>query len=287
MQDGGGLYYMSSSFMIDTLIGLPDYFGDRYAWSLDEYLEMEQNLPEGTIMRNYIDRMTLIEDMSAYYMDKTVDWEAGTCRFDSEAYISILDYCVSIRTPGPVSADNDVLVNGMFLCSPNLLEGKTRLEQVWTLFPWTLAAEDKFAGQALSWIGYPTFDGGCGSRVQLSNRVSVCADSENADGCWAFLKFLLTWESAENSLKWNGLPVYRPLFDEVVSLAAQDEKMTIEDGERLAAFAAQLTYIPPATHELYGIVRDEAEKLLNGTRNSRETSAAIQSRAALYVMERS
>lgn len=273
--------------MVDTLVGLPEYFGDRYAWTLDEYLQMERTLPNGTIMRNGIDRADLIQDLSAYYLDATVDWAAGTCSFDSKDYISILDYCMDIKTPAPVSSDNTVIANNMLLCSPNLLEGKTRLEQVWTLFPWSLATEDAYAGQPLSWIGYPTFDGSCGSRIQLSNRVSICTGSENADGCWEFLKFLLTYESAEDSLKWNGIPVYRPVFNEVVRLAVKDEKMTAADGERFADFAAQLTYIEPATGEIYRIVKDEIEDLLSGDRDSAATAKAIQSRAALYVSEHS
>ncbi len=81
------------------------------------------------------------------------------------------------------------------------------------------------AGCALSFIGWPTIDGSCGSDIILTDPVGIVAQSEHTDGSWTFIKYMI--QNTEESDQ-NGLPVYRPLLETMCEAAKEDSALPVK-----------------------------------------------------------
>ena len=119
-------------------------------------------------------------------MQRSIDWQAGKCDFESAEFISLLETAGQI-TEHPETTE----FTGYTPPEEQLRTGETYVEAVHVGSVTALRDFEERVGQALSFVGMPTPDGSNGSVVDLSQPVGVLAGGEHPDGCAAFLKFLL------------------------------------------------------------------------------------------------
>lgn len=181
-----GIYYISGAFNFETLVGRYSDFGDRYGWTLSEYMSIEETLPDDIETIHNMTKESFINCIVSRYIRTAVDWNERTCNFNTPEFIKLLEAGNRIReTP-------ENLNNMSFGYGPTKVGEGTRVASLsWVETVWKLAYEERMAGCKLSFIGWPTVDGSCGSDVYLIEPVGIVSQAENVDGCWEFVKYIL------------------------------------------------------------------------------------------------
>ena len=213
----GSMYVASGEFFFETLVGLPSRFGNQYGWTLQDYL---QNQPSQMIFkRSQHDQRGLSERDSGTLHTDGCGLGEWTLLFRlRRLYRNSASKCPNSRKPESASGIS-------FATAIRSWKGKWVAALSWVNTVWKLAYEEKMAGCALSFIGWPTIDGSCGSDIILTDPVGIVAQSEHTDGSWTFIKYMI--QNTEESDQ-NGLPVYRPLLETMCEAAKEDSALPVK-----------------------------------------------------------
>lgn len=286
LQVDGGVYFMSSSFNIMTLVARYSEFGDRKGWTLEEYLQIEKKLPKGANTMYNTTRENFLRRLSARYLDAGVDWSAGTCDFESEEFYSILEASKRIdENP----EEKNLKEAGFIYPSVRVATGALVAVTTWVENIGKLAFEEKMAKSKLSFIGWPSVDGSCGSDIYLSQPLGICAESDNIEGSWEFLKSMLKGANPDD---YGKIPVYKPILQTQIERAQKDESflgimITEEDTNRFMSLLSEIESIGLYDETILSIIEEEASGYFAGVRGAEEAAKLIQSRVSLYLSERS
>ena len=278
------LYCVTSSYYVETAAGLSSLFDKDTGVSLDEYLDLQSRF-SGDIMYN-VTRESFLRSQLYRYTTYSVDWDAGTCDFESEEFLKILNSIQKIReNPAPENSfEVDITPPGQRLKNHSLILSACFVDKVTSLA--RLEAE---TGEPLCFVGFPTPDGKGGTRLLPRNLIGMCSLGQK-DDAWSFIKYVLT-QDAEN-WKDSGIPSPRKLLEDQIGKAlspAQDgeEKLpfTQADAEKLYAFLDTAVYYGTPAEEVMRIVMEEAAPYLAGDKSAEETAHVIQSRVSLLAAE--
>ncbi len=211
-----------------------------------------------------------------------VDYEKGTCNFDTELFAKILN--TAKRYSEKASMDSPAVVGfrqaaplGAFVSTRRLQEqGKTALGGIFDdgIFPMSLSGD----------------------------LLAINADSANPEGCGEFLSFLLQEEAQRNmqSVTRVALPAHRGVFEErqrhELEWSGRSEPVTdtnfVSHGECTQEDAAEqlelmesLRALPMDTQHMQNIIWDEAKEYLEGIRPMEAVIDHINNRVQLYLNE--
>lgn len=284
LEKDGKLYFVTDTFSLDTAAGLYSRFGDSYGWSLDKYLEIQSQY-SGEVMYN-ITRDRFLQNMVYRYATGAVDWENGTCSFDNQEFIHLLDSVAKIReNPEPEnSADLDFTPAGRRLKEETLIAAVWYIDNVAEM-----AAAEAEAGEKLSFIGWPTPDGSGGNILSSSRLAGICSKG-NREGAWEFIKFILK-KGMEEVPGW-GLSTNRRVLEKQIEQAKEDyqsgrSKVPFDDeyAQRLYDLIDHCVYYGNASDKVVDIVMEEGAAFLAGAKTAEETAKVIQSRVGILVAE--
>ena len=270
------IYYLDNCFFFETMLGKYDTFGDRFYWTLSEYLEMEKTLPPEVMTWYNITKESFLKQVASRYIRIAIDWKNGTCDFNNADFIGILEAASRIRDT-PEDPNNMVFGYG-----PTMLgQGMIATSMSYCTDVAHLAYEERMAGCKLSFIGYPTVDGSCGTYATLRSPIGIIK-GQNTEGCWEFLKFYVLHYD-------RGLPVYRPYFEQAIETAKAaekpEERMTEDDAVRLRELVSSIENVTIYDNNARNIIIEEAMAYLNGSKTAQEAAKQIQSRVSIYVAE--
>ena len=279
MRSLGGVFLLGSNVTVDTLIAQQSRFGDRYAWSLQEYLEIEATEDPSVWIIYNITHDILLREVGQRYSRSAINWEVGECDFDNAEFVALLDACSRIQEKPEMPGNELVGLGASFVAEGKLITAESMTDQVYTL-----ARDEAFAGEKLSYIGWPTIDGSCGTDVRFQHPVGIVSKSEHVEGCWAFIKYLLQ----EIPVRY-GIPVYKPrLLDEIDKAKNSEEpyeRMTDEQGEHLLDLLDHIENLAIYDETVTEILLSESESFFAGRRSAEETAELIQSKVSLYLSE--
>lgn len=313
----GKLYHVFQDFQIATVKGARSVVGDRMGWTLEDMLAAWETMPEGCLLFSpSMSRATMLNYMLRNNLDKLVDWAAGQCHFDSEEFKALLEFCSLFPAQGIDSAEDpsDLMAAGRQMLSVDTIFDLEKIQ-----------LDEAIFGGAVSYIGYPTLDGSCGSSFSpgMTPDLAMSASCKDKEGAWAFIRQLLLsrYEGMSfdnhplNSLPVNKVdfewikekymtPVYRlgpdgePLKrkdgslieDSTTSLGSGNVRVNVyattqEQFDQIMALYNAVDRMSAYDETLAGIVSERAEAYFDGTRSLEETVKLIQSSASLYINE--
>lgn len=282
LETDGKLYYAGNRFILETAAGLYSRFGSSRGWTLEEYLDIQEETG-GEMMYN-VTKESFLRSIVLRYAARNVDWEAGTCSFDTEEFIHILNSVNQIReSPQPENGEGDGTPMRV-----QFQEG-TRVAALCAVGNIDIIAMlEMNLGEKLSFIGYPTADGEGGTTLDFYNLMGICSRG-NADGAWEFMKYVLT-KGAEN--KMMGLSSNREVLEEQLDNARRAYEngesqvpFDEEDAQIIYQLINQAAFYGKASQRVVDIVMEEAAPFLNGSKTAQETAWVIQSRVSIYVAE--
>ena len=95
-EQDGKLYRVFDSFGISTVIGSRKVVGDDVSWTLADLRAALASMPEGcTIFGEGDIKDQMLSSVLSSNLDSYVDWDNGTCSFDSDAFKAALEFCNS------------------------------------------------------------------------------------------------------------------------------------------------------------------------------------------------
>jgi ABC-type glycerol-3-phosphate transport system substrate-binding protein len=303
-------FSVAQSFTVNALVGKESLLGEKSDWRFSELVALcdEHNIPY-LFSPNYLpNREMFINTLVLYSLDSFIDYDTGTCNFDSPDFIEMLEY--ALKYPEVRSSEApDVLINRSVT---DLREGNALFENSnLSDFRSMVFAEQKF-GEPIAFIDYPNGRGVTGLSVNPRNEMSIVSGAENPDGAWEFMKYVLTKGYIENDeYTGSSFPTVQSRLDARAANVTKKSYIT-DTGERIDNDGFDYTtggiqyFIKPLTDEqvkkvyaqidrvtsierldinLINILRDDVTAYLNGSKSAAETAAMIQNRASTYMAE--
>ena len=283
----GGIYVIGDSFDIFTMAARESDFGQRYGWTLEEYRQIDAGLREDQMCMYNLTRDSFMDNIIARYVRSAVDWTGSSCDFDNPEFVELLRTVLELRET-PEDPNNMVFGPG----EPRVAAGEQTTVAVFAMYVSSLAESEQMAGCPLSFIGWPTPDGSCGSDASLNTELAICSLSRRQEGCWELIKYMLMNANTDRGIM-PGYPLlmYRPALEESIAKAMADEeaqvKMTRADADKLLEFLDAIENLNEYDSAIMDIIKSECQAMFAGDKTPEETAKLIQSRASLYVAEQS
>ena len=315
MELDGKLYAACAGFAVNTAVGASSVVGDTPGWTYDDYYAALATMPEGCDGFDIgVDRDTMLEACLALDMTDYVDWAAGTCSFDSEDFVKVLDFC----KPFP---DASYYENYEYTAEDSpanrVAQGKQMLcVATFSSTDFFYMDYDKVFGGQATCIGFPT-NKGVGNTLAMLESYAMSSSCHNKEAAWQLLRGFLT---EEYQMEGNYLPTNQKTFEKQLEKAmkveyekdANGNYLLDENGERIpvsrgSVYDGMETYniyattprqaqmlrdvIASATKmmdydtSIINIVKEEAAAYFAGQKTAQEVCKLIQSKVNIYINE--
>ena len=320
----GGLYILFQRVTIFTLTGRESVVGDRYSWTMEDVMEVLNEMPEGsTILRYNMTRRDAFFNLLRFSLDRFVDWEAGECHFDSQGFLDLVQFLENmpdeVDYEDPVEAEEEV--------RRRIRNGRQMLEGMMIDWQDSVGYSDAIWQERAAFPGYPTADGSSGSFFYpLGTILSMSSVCRHKDAAWEYIRWLLKPRVSKSQpvtifmnipvsmhdyelLIWGELrqhyrsAEFMGILEDPTILQKTDyplfsyrhfnygppvnlmRLLTEEDTQRYESLINHTTLLYWPDDELSGIVWDSLGPYFAGDWTLDHTIDIIQSRATLYVNE--
>lgn len=307
----GKLLFLTPSFHVSLIVGRASRTEKPDSWSMEDvYWLTEENPEQNRLLDDGTDYELNTYDYllerfcSDYYLDRFIDWEKGTCSFDSPEFSRLLLW---VGEHGTESPDRSGTATRFY--EERLIPEEALLLEasVGTDFRY-IGRWEVLLGEEIRLMGYPTADGRGSVRCSVSSPLGIVSSSEEKEGAWEFMEYYL---SRQHDRYAEGLPARKSQLRKIADRACKRE---ISDGrepgplghmvlgeESIPYYApseeqvdrllclieeADFTPVSDAEKSIISIVTEEAENYYGGVRNLEDTAEIIQNRVGLLLQER-
>lgn len=319
LSDDGKLYQVADSFNIQTAACNGSVAQGRTSWTLEEMLEALNSLQPGAGIFGETDtKADMLTQCLSYNLNNFMDWNTGTCSFDSQAFIDILNFANSFPDEAPANYDWETAESEY----SRLMTGKQLMNTIYLGSFEEIQVQAAYHGGDVAFIGFPTSGSGSGSCFTLNTAMAISATCAAPDAAWAFVRQLLLEETQTSGYIW-GFPSNRHAFEAAVeqAMTAQYEidpatglpMVDPETGEKIEisnsgygigddfmidvysmkqneydAFMAlyeSCGNLHTSDDSVMDIIAEEAAAFFAGQKTAEATAAMIQDRLGLYMAE--
>lgn len=303
----GKMYYVTSSFNVNTLTASAKVVGTTKGWTFDD---MKKLLDEkGSSARPFYaqSKESMLYSFAGSATSDFVDWSTGECSFDSQDFKSILEICNrGTAEEEEWSEDSESY--------PSQIQSGKILFETGSISVDELQMYEAIFGGDITFIGYPAEDKE-GSYFTLGNSMGIYSKSKVKDGAWEFLRTIMTKEyqgkQVSTSYMWN-LPSRKDAMDLKFEIVTATEKFTDEYGTEhepmnyTSGFDDMEYQVKPLTQkqvdqfmdlvnstkkiggwneDIMNIIIEESKAYFQGDKGLDETADLIQNRVKTYVNE--
>lgn len=307
----GKLLFLSSSFGMRLIVGRNSQTEKLDNWSMEDvYRLMEENPEQNRLLddgsdyeRNTYDH--LLEDFcSGYYLEKFIDWDKGTCSYDSPEFSRLLLWVGEQGTESPGgSGTSGRIYEYRYIPKEALLLEVSVSSSFQDIGEWQV-----LVGEDICLMGYPTADGKGSVSCEAHSPLGIVGSSEEKEGAWEFIEFYLSRQQSRWSA--TGLPTRKSRLQKLADQACKQEMFDNGEprptgymglGEEMIPYyapsqdqveqllrlieEADFTPASDAEENIIRIVTEEAENYYGGVRSLEDTTAVIQNRVGLLLKE--
>ncbi|MBR4760674.1 MAG: extracellular solute-binding protein [Lachnospiraceae bacterium] len=303
MESDGKLYYASSEYLIQGIVGNSEVVGDVSALSMQDVNAIEQK----TGTRLYAPTSTaasVLTWLTSGKYDDYIDYSTGKCSFDSQQFIDLLDYANTYpkEEPEDIAYDLELLVSGDVAFASM---GAMNFEDVEYY-------EKVFDGKEVFTAAPPSKDGGL--VISPNECMTIYAKSKNADGAWDFMRRFLMRDHYSKMLRVyiSGMPLRKDCFEDAAKVVTATDKWTDSYGnkmtpisgsrgvgdysmelgpltesqvEKMKGLIGRVTTVHDPDEAIDGIISEEAGALFAGQKSAKDVAAIIQNRVSNYINE--
>lgn len=277
METDGGLYALPLAFDIQTFLA-PSALIPEPGLTFEE-LEavLEAAGSDWLPFESWVDAATLLSWTAPFAAGHYVDYEAGTCQFESEEFIDYLTWCKTWAGDGSIQDPYDQVILKLSII--------TSTEEV------AFATAKAEANNGYTYAGIPV-SSGYGSMFEVAVELGISNQSAHTDGAWAFIHYCLSHLDEE---VFYGLPALQSVIDDQIAWYLSGEAVDWLGNPEPASQACvdkfydlleQTTVMAGTDETLIGIIKDEADYYFSSSRSAEDTANIIQNRASLYLMEK-
>lgn len=288
------------TFQINAPIGRASELGTEAGWTTEEFLYYVENNRGATVYEG-----SSRGDSGAYIIsnyvhaewDNLVDFEKKKANFDTEDFREILEYAKAYEAVHDLGTENfdieERFREGKILLYDNLL-------RTWSSY---MQYKEALGGDVVV-IGYPSASGEVRYGMSTSYAYGIYTKSENKEGAWAFIEYLLLVQEEEvkdTKSLWNfGFSTYLPAleyqYNKAIEAAGyyrgQELDKDIQERKRqeinmTREIMEQVSFLLGNGHQVKFIVDEECLIYLNEGESYTAEKAAeiIQNRVQLYLDE--
>lgn len=315
----GKLVSISPSFSVSTM-ALKSKYSDKENWTVDDLIETYNNLPDGMKLLTYGNSKRSVYNLFSYGSGtEYIDYENGTCSFDSPEFIKILEFCNRFDNEGEGDEINwetatDEEMNDYFNEQETACRNdKSLLNSVYLsdLRGYSRAVTAEF-GDDITLVGYPTANG-AGAVINMNTSCSIMSDSPNKEACWDFINDFFD-DEYQNGEDMYEIPSIKSAFEARLDRAMEKPYYINSEGKKETYddtyyIGGEEIKIPPLTQEqrdivenyilsgkvnsyfyndeINSIIEEQINAFFAGEKTAQETAELIQNRVSILVSEQS
>ena len=315
LKTDGKLYQMPTSFSVIGAAGKHEIVGGYDAWTLDAMHDAMQKLPaDATVFNVDYTKDSAVFACLASSLSQFVDWETGTCSFDTDAFKTFLRFADSFPAEYDAASFDfdDYSSDYRRVGQKQQLLANIAFSGFDDIY-YQLEAMENDA----DFVGYPGLTGGFGCGFLPQGSIAMTTACKDKDAAWGFIRTLL---SEDVQLAQTAFPMLNTAFDKKAAEAMQQDYVTDANGEKVldangepirvisytigfynetvdvyAVTPEQFRIVKDlidSTHSVYAfdenilsIVSEECAAYFAGAKTIDETAALIQNRVSLYMAE--
>lgn len=287
------LYTVVPSFSVSTMIARKDMVGGRTSWTMPEFLEYMDTLPDDVAPFGFaLLQDTMIYFLMEYCADDFLDMNTGTCHFDSPEFIAWLEFAKTFPAELSESFWNDYDWDAQ---ERIFRDKKAVLSNcfIWEMGELLYDIHGTLGSEA-SFIGFPGLKGNSSVIISDCDGFLLSSKSEHREGAWSFVRYFLT-EEYQTGNQIEGLPVMKKVFEEQLTQAAEkpyrvDAETTLEpfsqkEIDEIRDFIYSIEKRTYNDGNVLQIVTEEANSFFAGAKSAKEAAEIIQNRVQLYLDE--
>ena len=271
----GALYVLPLTVRVDTLI-MPSNLIDSPGVTLEDLETAREKIPGDWVpVDSWNTPGNLFGLTAAFCIGRFTDREKGTCNFETQEFINILDWCRNWGGDGSTpEAPEKTLMKLGWISSLSWLASREDIAKEW------------FDGAGYTYAGYPVGSGGSAYLVLTSLGVSTSC--QNLAGAKAFLAYCFSGKQE------SGLPAnMEVLREELAQYKAGNrtdwygevENISEADEAKFLELLSSVTVLEGMDQALENILSEEADAYFAGAATAQQAAKIIQSRASLYLQE--
>ena len=213
-----------------------------------------------------------------------VDWENGSCSFDSPEFKAWLQLVKDAPYSAEYTEDPQLLYMSWDLAANTGATIRMALQDdyVYCGFPGT-------SGSGCYFIQLGTGPDQFRTTAGAATRLGIMAFSQHPDGAWQLIRLLLT-NAAEGDIM-NGIPVLKSSFEAALQASISDQivqgfdNFNADDAQRLRELVYATDKLVRCDETLLDMIKTNARAYFGGQISLDEAADRIQSSARLYVAE--
>ncbi|MBR7081669.1 MAG: extracellular solute-binding protein [Oscillospiraceae bacterium] len=298
----GNIYSIFPSFYVMTLAAKQSVVGDvPETWTMDDMQRIANEHPGSEVFAD-MTKENVLNLMCSVTLPEYTDQEKGTCSFNSEEFIKLLEI---IKTfPDSIEWDNEMTEEDMEAYQNRYRDGKVLFGLSHISDFNSIRNNRRQYGDDMSHIGFP---GKAKSIIMPNYEVAISAKTPLKAACWDFVKYLLS-EEFQSKINY-GLPVSAKALDTVAQKAIKEseeqyneemkyyqpdvvggandyrplEPLTQDDVDAVMDVIKSAGTIYRDSQDILDIISEEAASFFSGQKDARTVADVIQSRVQIYM----
>jgi len=293
--EGEKIYELPYSFWVDAIAGDAKTLGSEPGWTFEDLQDTMKSINfEGYLFGPNLSREMVLDLMLFYNMDEYVDWETGTCSFNSNNFQNMLEFIEKYApATGEGSHDSEQKL---------IADGRQLLMYQTVGSPNYLQVFDFFFGEAVL-KGFPT-SSGCGNAIIYDGSFSISANTKYKDGVWSFVRQFYTYDYyLSHQESFAVFPINSEALEHTyqksgekftISVGGEGEEgafkievgnTTENDIKRIRALISGLDRVARRDYNISDIVQEEANAFFTKQKTLQEATDLIQNRVQIYIAE--
>lgn len=301
----GVMYMLPTGYYVNTVVAKTSLVSQYSTWNAAAMLDLWNKYPSAKMM-DYEDREGIMTEIIGSSGDAFIDWEKGTCKFDTDEFRQVLELVK--KFPEEINYDEEY--SGDYWASYDTQWRNNKILTVnVSMSNLTDSKYERYGqfGEPISFVGYPS-ENGQGNTVVPMSGFSIVKKSYYKDTCWEFIRQTILPENQELQY---GFPVLKSAFnklkeeaqerphytlmdgsveyyDETYYIGGEEIKvptMTAQEAEDMYNFVTSISRAAFVDNNVIKIINEEAAAYYSGQRSAEDVSKQIQNRVQLYVSE--
>lgn len=312
LSQNGKLYFLSENFSVRTVIGKKSLLNNKTSWTLDEMIQLEKSLPEGTELMFANTREGFLSSAVGADYKHYVDEVNGKCNFDNEDFIKLLEYTKTLPE-GNEDFYNNLYGEDYYQNSDSMYrENKVVLSEsyIYSFNNIAYTNHGQF-GEPVSYIGYPCSSGN-GSGINFSSVYAINARTANKEAAWKFVRTKFTPE-AQSFISWmfpinekalrkmgeeatipnsytddvTGEVVVMDYYYYMNGMEIKLDPLNMDEVNEIIDFILSIdkcsTYV---SEDISEIITEEVAPFYNNQKSAAEVAKIVQSRVSIMLAEK-
>jgi ABC-type glycerol-3-phosphate transport system substrate-binding protein len=301
----GELVQIAPSFSIQTMVGMQSVFPEAPGnWNYADFMAFYEDArttgydyPLGLM----IDRLQILT-MLLFADDTFFCEQTAVANFDSESFINVLNFVMTIPERGWEMIPEDIRLSGQWDEIGEFLKGEQLLLPSYTISESVRFRALQMRLGGITAFGFPSINAPVHAAFDaLGTAVGIRSNSPHIEAAWEFVRLSLLPGNLSTFHDRLAFPLRIDQFEQLISreknrtgptiTASSSEgsleipPMTESDAELLRDIISNIGHKPIFGHPIQNIVNEDAHAFFAGTRSAEDTARIIQSRVQRYLHE--